>query len=111
MAIPSQEPITKEAIQEKTFNEIWIRNFATRTQGPDSGSLYIETIAYDSASQEVDNGLVVDEIREDLIEILQNVPEAAGVYQSFLQGMEAALPAIRDYIAERNTQDEEPLLD
>ena len=102
MAIPSQEPITKEAIQEKTFNEIWIRNFATRTQGPDQGSLYIETIAYDSATQTVDNSLVVDEIREDMIEILQNVPEAAVVYQSFLQGMEAALPAIRDYIEQRN---------
>jgi hypothetical protein len=107
MAIPTPQPIVKEPIQGKTFNEIWIRNFATRTQGPDSGSLYIETIAYDSASQEVDNGLVVDEIREDMIEILQNVPEAAVVYQSFLQGMEAALPAIRDYIAEKNAQNEE----
>ena len=108
MAIPTPQPIVKEPIQGKTFNEIWIRNFATRTQGPDNGSLYIETIAYDSATGETDNGVVVDEMRVDLLEILQNVPEAALVYESFLQGMEDALPALREYISSKN---EAPIID
>lgn len=107
MPITAPSPITKPAEVEQTFDHLRVRNLACRTARHGEGTVYIETIPED-ANGNTDQGTVVDEIREPLYEILANVPEAAQVYSDFIAGLDAALPAIRAYIENRDNPEQPP---
>lgn len=101
MPIIAQSTITKPAEPEQSFDLLRVRNFSSRTAQNGEGTVYIETIPED-ADGNTDQSTIVDEIREPLYELIANVPECAAVYSAFIDGLDAALPAIRAYIANRD---------
>lgn len=101
MPIPTDRTLERPAVSAKTYDSEWIRNLAIRATGPDDGTIYLETVAYDSTTGEIDNGIVAADIRrDDFWQIVDEVPEAAAAMQAVF----AAIPAIRQWIAAQEAQ-------
>ena len=86
----------------KTYDSEWIRNFSVRAQNATEGSIYIETIAYDSATGEIDPGIVATEIRRpDFWDMVAEVPEAA----TAMAAVFAAIPKIQEWVAAKELEE------
>lgn len=108
MPITAPNTIITAAVEPKTFDTLRIRNFQVRSASHGIGSIYIETIPENSETHETDQSAPFDDIRADLYELLANVPSALAVFESFMTGMDAALPDIRAYIADKAAQQAVP---
>lgn len=104
MAIPADKELKREAIPEKTYDSEWIRAFSVKAPSKEDGNIYIETIAYDSTSEELNPAMIVTSIRRsDFWEMVAEVPEAAAAMQAVF----GAVPKMKEWIAAKEAELEE----
>lgn len=96
--IPLSSPGKREAIPEKTFNEIYILDLAVNSKAMnEQDSIYINLCPFDRATQD---RLLTDqrELRIPFWEAVANVPEAMAAFAAVAE----AVPALISYLEKKN---------
>ena len=101
MAIPTNKQLEQSEVAAKTYDSEWIRNFAVRSSSQTDGNIYIETVAFDSATSEINNGIKATEIRrDDFWDLVAEVPEAAAAMAAVFD----AIPPIRAWVEAKEAE-------
>lgn len=95
MALKNDTPIVIPAMSEKSFPDIWLYNISIMAPGLDSGRITIETLPYNSETQEIGNGSMMVPIHTDqLWDAVNEVPEVAQAMGAIF----AAVGPLRDWV-------------
>jgi|DEB0MinimDraft_10_1074344.scaffolds.fasta_scaffold226597_2 hypothetical protein len=87
MQITASKPTEQPARPAKTYGDLWIRSIVIRTPDDGTGSVKLETLAYDYASAEF--GPNAESITTDkLWQATQEVPEVAAALTAILAAVE-----------------------
>ena len=87
MQITASKPTEQPARPAKTYGDLWIRSIVIRTPDDGTGSVKLETLAYDYASAEF--GPNAESITTDkLWQATQEVPEVAAAFAAILAAVE-----------------------
>jgi len=101
MAIPTNKQLEQSEVAAKTYDHEWIRNFAVRSSSLTEGNIYIETVAFDAATSEINNGIKATEIRrDDFWDLVAEVPEAAAAMAAVFD----AIPSIQAWVEAKESE-------
>jgi NDP-sugar pyrophosphorylase family protein len=89
MAIVPPTPIVIPAIPEKTFSEQWVYNLNVHAPTVSTGVVNIELLPYNSETQEIGAGSLMQPVRTDkLWQAINEVPEVAVAFQAVIDCVE-----------------------
>ena len=103
--ITNPTPIVTEAVPLKTYDELWIYSLNAISPTTSSGSITIELLPYNRSLNELgpSNARIVLST-DKFFEALEQVPELTAAFQAVI----AAIPAPRQWIADKAEQDSRP---
>lgn len=88
MALNNNQPIVIQAVEEKQFPHLWLKNIHISSNSPSEGMVMITSIPYNDGTKEVGPGVVKNIIIRDLWGAIENVPEAAAAMQAIIAAIE-----------------------
>ena len=101
LALPNPNPVVTEPVPVKEYPHLWLYNINVHVPTPTSGRVSIETLPYNSDTQEIGSGNNAVVIQtDDMWRAIQEVPEVAQVMASIF----AAIEPLRNWIAEKEAE-------
>ena len=88
MALNNNQPIVIQAVEEKQFPHLWLKNIHINTNSPSEGMIMITSVPYNDETKEVGPGVVKNIMITDLWSAIENVPEAAAAMQAIIAAIE-----------------------
>lgn len=103
--ITNPTPIVTEAVPLKTYDELWIYSLNAMSPSTSSGSITIELLPYNRSLNELGpSDAKITLTTDKFFEALEQVPELAAAFQAVIN----AVPATRQWIADKAEQDSRP---
>jgi len=88
MTLNNSQPIVIQAIEEKQFPHLWLKNIHIISKSPNHGMIMISSSPYNAETKEVGQGTVKNITITDLWGAVENVPEVALAMQAILSAIE-----------------------
>jgi hypothetical protein len=88
MTLNNNQPIIIEAVGEKQFPHLWLKNIHISSNSPNEGMIMITATPYNAQTKEIGPGIVKNIMIRDLWAAIENVPAAAAAMQSIIAAIE-----------------------
>jgi hypothetical protein len=88
MILNNSQPIVIQAVEEKQFPHLWLKNIHINSDSTSEGTIMIECAPYNAETKEVGHGNVKRIFVRDLWEAVKNIPEAAIAMEAIIAAIE-----------------------
>lgn len=102
MPIPNPNPLVIPPTPEQDYPDLWLYNIGVHAPSTTTGRICIETLPYNSTTQEIGAGQYMVPIQTDqLWKAVAEVPEVAAAMSAIF----AAIEPLREWITQQSTSD------
>jgi hypothetical protein len=109
MTLNNPNPVTTEPVASKDFPHLWLYNIRVHAPSVTTGSITIETLPYNSETQEIGSGSNMVAIQtDDLWNAVNEVPEAAQAMGAIFMAIEPLRAWIEEQKQKEINNQEEP---